>query len=204
MNFEVIDNIFQICVLLCVMMAAFVCGIRRKDRRCLILGLAYACFAMGTLYFVLHIVIMGVPPQIFYVAEVSWLASYLFYLLLLMMESGQEMRRVSWKAFVPSLAAAAVVWEDEIFGPSPVMCLLFALTAGAIVYRSVSSLERKEGNWKLHVNLLICVGLQLLLYRVSDFIRDYTRFNLYFAVDFLLTGSFAALLPLTVREVKHS
>ena len=31
--------------------------------------------------------------------------------------------------------------------------------------------------------------------------QDYTRFNLYFAVDITLTLSFAALLPLALREV---
>ena len=31
--------------------------------------------------------------------------------------------------------------------------------------------------------------------------RDFTRFNLYFAVDIALTLSFAALLPISLREV---
>ena len=41
----------------------------------------------------------------------------------------------------------------------------------------------------------------MLLYLVSNFTRDYTRFNLYYAVDLTLTLSMAALLPLTLREV---
>lgn len=49
--------------------------------------------------------------------------------------------------------------------------------------------------------LLLCVGLQLLLFVVSGFTQDYTRFNLYFAVDIALTLSFVALLPLALREV---
>ena len=43
--------------------------------------------------------------------------------------------------------------------------------------------------------------MQVLLYLVSNFTRDYTRFNLYYAVDLTLTLSMAALLPLTLREV---
>lgn len=46
-----------------------------------------------------------------------------------------------------------------------------------------------------------CAALQVLLYLVSNFTRDYTRFNLYYAVDLTLTLSMAALLPLTLREV---
>ena len=45
------------------------------------------------------------------------------------------------------------------------------------------------------------MGLQLLLFVVSVFMQDFTRFNLYFAVDITLTLSFAALLPLALREV---
>ena len=53
----------------------------------------------------------------------------------------------------------------------------------------------------LAIPLLLCVGLQLLLFAVSGFTQDYTRFNFYFAVDIALTCSFAVLLPLAIREV---
>lgn len=52
--------------------------------------------------------------------------------------------------------------------------------------------------------MIICVMLQVLLYLVSDFTHDYTRFHLYYAVDLALTLSMAALLPLTLREVKRA
>lgn len=35
----------------------------------------------------------------------------------------------------------------------------------------------------------------------SLFIRNFDNFNLYFAIDFALSATFAALLPLSVREV---
>ena len=43
--------------------------------------------------------------------------------------------------------------------------------------------------------MIICVTLQVLLYWVSGFTHDYTRFQLYYAVDLALTLSMAALLP---------
>ena len=46
--------------------------------------------------------------------------------------------------------------------------------------------------------------MKVLLYRVSGFTHDYTRFQLYYAVDLALTLSMAALLPLTLREVKRA
>ena len=51
-NFELIDNLFQITVLLCTCVAAGILAIRHRNRSLLILSLAYACFAMGTIYYV--------------------------------------------------------------------------------------------------------------------------------------------------------
>ena len=89
MNFELIDNCFQIAVLLCAALAAIAAEIRHKDRRFLILALFFACVSMGTLYWVLHIFIFGNVPQVFYVSEVSWLAAYLFLLSLQMVRTDQ-------------------------------------------------------------------------------------------------------------------
>lgn len=55
MNFEVIDNCFQILVLWCAALTATGLSIRYRERRFLILALAYACFSMGTLYWVLYL-----------------------------------------------------------------------------------------------------------------------------------------------------
>lgn len=59
MNFELIDNGFQIVVLMCSALAAIWAALRHKDRRFLILALFYSCVSMGTLYWVLCIFIMG-------------------------------------------------------------------------------------------------------------------------------------------------
>lgn len=80
MNFELIDNSFQIIILGFCTIAALFLALRYKSRSLLILALAYACFCMGTTYYILYLVIMGKVPQVFYVAEISWLAAWLFYL----------------------------------------------------------------------------------------------------------------------------
>ena len=71
MNFEIVDNIFQILVLFCVMTASAVTACKKKSRDFLLLAGSYGCFMMGTLYYVLYLIIMGRVPQIFYVAEIS-------------------------------------------------------------------------------------------------------------------------------------
>ena len=54
-----------------------------SSRSCLILAFGYASFMMGTLYYLLHLIILGHGPQVFYVAECSWMAAYFFFLSLL-------------------------------------------------------------------------------------------------------------------------
>ena len=201
MNFELIDNCFQVVVLFCAVLAAIAAAFRRKDRRFLILALFFVCVSMGTLYWVLHIFIFGDVPQVFYVSEFSWLAAYLFLLSFQMVRTDRVRPFFSLPSLFCALLTAAVVLAFRMFGPSYFVSAAFAGVMSAIVYLAVWRLRRRGGGWLIDCWLLLCVGLQLLLFVVSDFMRDYTRFNLYFAVDITLTLSFAALLPLALREV---
>ena len=201
MNFELIDNCFQVAVLIAAAIAAIAAAFRHRDRRFLILALFFACVSMGTLYWVLHIFIFGNVPQVFYVAEFSWLAAYLFLLSFQLVRTEQGRPLFSLPALLCTLLTAAVVLAVRMFGPSYFVSAAFAGVVFAIVYLTVSRLRRKSGGGLIDCWVLLCVGLQLLLYVVSVFMRDFTHFNLYFAVDITLTFSFAALLPLALREV---
>lgn len=203
-SFELIDNFFQIVVLLCAAAAAGICALRRRSRDLLILSLAYACFAMGTIYYVLYLVIIGIWPQVFYVAEISWLAAWLFYLSMQILRTEGMKLRVSLPAGAAAAFIAAVAFLDHDFGPSYFVSALFAFTAGATVYLSVSHIQHGGLYRKWDILMVICVVLQVLLYLVSNYTHDYTRFQLYYAVDLALTLSMAALLPLTLREVKQA
>ena len=201
MNFELIDNCFQVAVLFCAALAAIAAALRHKDRRFLILALFFVCVSMGTLYWVLHIFIFGNVPQVFYVSEFSWLAAYLFLLSFQMVRTDRVRPLFSLPSLACALLTAAVVLAFRMFGPSYFVSAAFAGVVFAIVYLAVWRLRRKGDGRLIDCWLLLCVGLQLLLLVVSVFMRDYTRFNLYFAVDITLTLSFAALLPLALREV---
>ena len=201
MNFELIDNFFQVAVLFCSALAAIAAALRHKDRRFLILSLFYICISMGTLYWVLHLFIFGNVPQVFYVSEFSWLAAYLFMLSFLMVRIDRVRPLFSLPSLFCALLTAALVLVVRMFGPSYVVSAAFAGVMSAIVYLAVWRLRRVGRGKQVDCGLLLCVGLQLLLFVVSVFMQDFTRFNLYFAVDITLTLSFAALLPLALREV---
>lgn len=203
-SFELIDNFFQIVVLLCAAAAAGIFALRRRSRDLLILFLAYTCFAMGTIYYVLYLVIIGIWPQVFYVAEISWLAAWLFYLSAQILRTEGMKCRFSLPAGATAAVIAAVAFLDHDFGPSYLISALFSLTAGAIMYLSVSHIQNGSLYRKRDFFMIICVMLQVLLYLISNYTHDYTRFQLYYAVDLALTLSMAALLPLTLREVKRA
>ena len=200
MNFELIDNCFQVTVLFRAVPAAIAAAFRRKDRRFLILALFFICVSMGTLYWVLHLFIFGNVPQVFYVSEFSWLAAYLFLLSFQMVRTDRGRPALSLPALFCALLTAAVVLAFRMFGPSYFVSAAFAGVMSVIVYLAVWRLRRRGGGRLVDGWLLLCVGLQLLLYVVSCFMQDFTRFNLYFAVDITLTLSFTALLPLALRE----
>ena len=201
MNFELIDNCFQVAVLLCAALAGIAAALRHKDRRFLILALFFACVSMGTLYWVLHLFIFGNVPQVFYVAEFSWLSAYLFLLSFQMVRIDRESPVFSLPSLICALATAVIMLAFRMFGPSYLVSAVFAGVLSAIVYLAVWRLWHRKGSGLVDCWLLLCVGLQLLLIVVSVFMKDFTHFNLYFAVDIMLTLSFAALLPLAAREV---
>ena len=202
MNFEVIDNIFQVLALLGAAGAAFWFALHRQSRACLILALGYTSFAFGTLFFVLHLAILGYVPQIFYVAESSWLAAYLFFLSYQILRCEPVGIRFSLPAFLAALAAAAAAEVLRVFGPSWLMSTLLAAAAGTLVYLAIILLPHhtQPAARKIDCCLIAAILLQLGNYFVSSFITDYTHFNLYFAVDILLTLNLLHLLPLTVQE----
>ena len=197
MGFELIDNLFQTVWLSASALAAGILAFRRRNRKMLILALGYACFSMGTLYWLLNLAIINRPPRVFYVSEISWLAAYLFYLSL--QSARTEGVRVRFSAIPAACAAAGTLFG--VLGPSRFMSALFGIVAGAIAYFSVFRLMRRETRRAADSVMLACVVLQIAVYRISGtLVNDYTRFNLYFAVDMLMTVLFSAMLPMICRE----
>lgn len=130
MNFEIVDNIFQILVLFCVMTASAVTACKKKNRDFLLLAGGYGCFMMGTLYYVLYLIIMGKVPQIFYVAEISWLAAYLFFLSLSLSRRNLHGKLFGIVSVLGAVVIVCLVMAFQIFGPSLFFSGCFGITAG--------------------------------------------------------------------------
>lgn len=203
MNFEIIDNVFQVAVFFVAAFADMVYWFYKRDRLYIILALVHGCFMMGTLYFVLHLVIRGVVPQVFYVSEISWIASYLFMYTYQIVRYRIKKMRI---AKIPVICGAGVLiaslWSG-IFGPVFLSTGTFAIVAGVIVSVAVFRILYEKEPHGVCYCMIVCVVLEVALYVSSNFIHDYTRFNLYFLIDFVLTIVNMLLLPCTVWEVSR-
>lgn len=202
MNFELLDNAYQILMLAAASVVSIVLSVRHRDRRFMILSFAYASFMIGTLYYTLHLAITGDIPRVFYVAEISWISSYLFYLSLQLYRSEKLKIRFYWLAALAAVVEACHIIYWQIMGDSYLFICTYALIMGAIVYLSVCRIQMKEAYMETDICLLIVCVLQVALYSVSAFMDGFTEFNLYFAVDMTLTTAFVTLLPMMYREVK--
>ena len=191
MSFEIIDNGIQVGLFLLFALFSLIQGLHMQKRRFLILAGTYASFSMGTLYYLLYLVIMGKVPQVFYVSEMAWMASYLFLLALCLMETRRYRGKLDVLVLGLTIVEAAMVIGWKILGPSYPFTVAFALVTACIFYYALLGYRMEKR--MLMLAMVLVIVWQLLLYIVSVFTTGYTHFNLYFAVDFLLMATMCSL-----------
>ena len=198
MSFEIIDNGIQVGLFLLFALFSLIEGLHMQNRRFLILAGTYASFSMGTLYYVLYLIIMGKVPQVFYVSEMAWMASYLFLLALCLMETRRYRGKLDVLVLGLTIVEAAMVIGWKILGPSYPFTVAFALVTACIFYYALLGywMEKRM----LMLAMVLVIVWQLLLYIVSVFTTGYTHFNLYFAVDFLLMATMCSLFLWLKKE----
>ena len=207
-NFEIYDNIFQTVSLMVMMIVSGAAGLKYSSRKLVVLACAYGSIMLGTLFYMLHLTIIGDIPRIFYVSEISWMAGYLFFLFLVTLR--QERKNVNFQP-VPAMLALFILVasvHSEVMGNAILMSLTFGVIAGAIVYLSSIRIRRAQRSGippaAFDGMMVAVVMLQILVYFVSEYISDFSTFNLYFAVDILFTLSLCSLFWLIRKEVRQS
>ena len=206
-NFEIYDNVFQTLSLMGMMVVSGAAGLKYSSRKLVVLACAYGSIMLGTLFYMLHLTIIGDIPRIFYVSEISWMAGYLFFLFLVILR--QERKNVDFQP-VPAMLAMftlAASVHSEVMGNSILMSLAFGVIAGAIVYISSIRIRRAHlsGTHPAAFDrmMIAVVILQILVYFVSEYVSDFSTFNLYFAVDILFTLSLCSLFQMIRKEAQQ-
>ena len=91
---ELLDYLVQFLVTAYGFCAALQEYYRARRRPWFLLTCFYATFALGTLYWTLHLLLRQETPQVFYVSDLAWLASFVFLLALMLTLPTVEERRL--------------------------------------------------------------------------------------------------------------
>ena len=191
-----------------------------------------ACFfwtyALGTLYWTLHLLLLDATPQVFYVSELGWIASYIFLLTMEMtLPSAEELRfrtKLSWLA--PAIAVPQfilyITYGDVFF--NVLMCLgtmaaawlsirglVFSRRGSVLQARGKEDADFASGTAApvgqpadlrpFHITVLCFTALEYALWTSSCFWVSDTLSNPYFWFDFMLSASILAMLPATRKAV---
>ena len=180
---------------------------RARSQPRFLLACFYGTFSLGALYWALHLLLRQETPQIFYVADLAWIASFVFLLALMLTLSPAEERRfrtgLCW--LVPAVCLpqfVLYVTHGDVIS-NVLMCGLTMLLAccairGLAFARRGSAGRRRRFYWAA----LAFAALEYALWTSSCFWAGDTLRNPYFWFDLLLSLALLLLRPALERAVE--
>ena len=109
---ELIENLLQ---LLTTFIGALLSGIacRKSGRQSYFLLLCfYGCFALGSLYWTLYLLLFDTTPRVFYVSEFGWVSSLIFLRILQATLTSQDERSFASEGHGLRLHSAFRCWRS--------------------------------------------------------------------------------------------
>lgn len=199
-------------------------AVRSKERAWIMLGLFSGIFFLGDLYWMLFLIFYQDTPRFYSVSDLSWYASYLF-LMLLILYLGEEFHGLSWlfgrgegslRDRLRQLPT--VLWCVPVF--TICMCVFFVqrgdylsnivaavLMTGLIWlaldgFLSLRGRSREQSLQRMlyGVTILFCLT-EYALWTSSCFWTGETVANVYYWFDLLLSFTFLLFLPALRKAV---
>lgn len=206
---DLIENWTQTAVLAgCVGYGIFLCLSPRGGRRFVFLTCALISLMLADLIYSLYICLTGDYPYGFSAADLSYIASYLFFTAedLYLMErwtpearqsARQRYRKWAWAAVAFTLAVnVAMLWELYIWDFSIANSLIYLLPICIFAYYAVLVFCAQRGRARLyHGAVLLFLFAELMMFLFSSFGIDFP----YRLFDWVWTALFPFLLPLAKR-----
>ena len=122
---ELFSNLFQFAVTLVGFCLSGIWYLKDRKQTCFLLTCFYGCFALGSLYWTLYLLLFSETPQVFYVSEFGWVASVIFLYLLQYTFDRRSALCVLLHLWGCSLQSA-LVWHDDrcflSFHPGACLC----------------------------------------------------------------------------------
>lgn len=199
---ELFDNLSQLAVTAFCFVCTGVLFAKSHKQPFFLLACFYGAFSLGTLYWALHILLLQESPQMFYVSELGWVASYVFLLAIEITMSNPEERKVK----TPLMLLPPLLFIPQFFlyltrGDSFFNLLMCGITMVIAVYAVRSMVyikkhkEKPQKAFWFHLTVLFFVVLEYALWTWSCFWVSDTLTNPYFWCDFLLSAVMLLLLP---------
>ena len=206
---ELSENLLQ---LLTTFVGALLSGIAyRKSRRQAYFPMLcfYGCFALGSLYWTLYLLLFHTTPRVFYVSEFGWVASVIFLSILqYSLSSAEERGFVCRRARIAFLIGVPLCIFYCTFGDI-LSHLLWCGMMIAVSYHAIRGLtyaRTQTGAARqlryFHIGVLCYVAAEYILWTSGCFRQGDSASFLYYGFDVLLTGCIFALLPATGRAVQ--
>ena len=203
---ELIDNLIQFAATATGCVWAGVTFSKSRKQPLFLLACFYGVYALGALYWTLHLLLFGETPPLFYVSDIGWIASYTFLLTLLytMRSPEQRQRKTALCWLAPAFCVPQFILyitHGDVFY-NLVSCTLTTLIAWFAIDGLVFSLRSGEKDAApFYISALGFAILEYCLWTASCFWVSDTLTNPYFWFDFLLSCSMLALLPTLQKAV---
>lgn len=206
---ELIINLLQFFVTLLGFCLSGIRYLRHRTLSYFLLICFYGCFALGSLYWTLYLLLFSETPRIFYVSEFGWVSSVIFLCLLQYTLSSPEERSFSCrKSLLAPLIGVPLCAFYCTFGDifsNLLWCGMMILVS----YRSIHGLvyaETQTGKGRnlryFHIGILCYVAVEYALWTSGCFWPGDSIFSPYCWCDLLLTFCLFGLLPATGKAVR--
>ena len=206
---ELISNLFQFAVTLLGFCLSGIWYLKDRKQTCFLLTCFYGCFALGSLYWTLYLLLFSETPQVFYVSEFGWIASVIFlYLLQYTLSSDEERRFSTGKALIAPLTGIPLCVFYCTFGDilsnllwCGMMIVVSYHSIRGLIYALIQTGTARKIRY-FHIGVLCYVAAEYILWTSGCFRQGDLASFLYYGFDVLLTGCIFALLPATGRAVQ--
>ena len=189
---EIIENAIQLVTTGICTVIALRKGIRLQNRAWIVLALASGVFFLGDLYWELFLVLYGHTPGYSYIPYLSWYASYMFLLLLLVElrvpRKEEENRKILW--IIPVFSAGMCIFYMQ-FGDW-IGNIITAVFMSLLMWHALDMLLLLRDSKKaaiFAVVLLFCI-VEYAAWTATCFGNYETLAHPYFWLDTLLSAVF--------------
>lgn len=206
---DVISNSLQLTVVAGSAVYMIILTSKTRNQQYFILACFYVTFSLGSIYWLIYLLKSGFTPRFFYVSDLSWIASYLFLVMLCVSVASPEEK--GYRP-VPAWILTAILTGMTVYmlQKGDIITTLvwngLTITCGFLSTRGFLSARKKAGEARekqfFYGTVFAIIIIEFGLWMASCFISEVTWSNPYIWFDLALTSSLLVLLFAAKKVIK--